>query len=146
MAVFQQVILDKINATPSDPIEKSHANLGRLVLRVSDADSQEANRNKEALGAPLIIWPTATQFLALGAFGILGDWHHSKLCSVFRKGRVIVDTNRVPEDSHIGMQIFPVDAAEGKVQPINSDGFGEILDYGTHSEIGYYYYVDINLP
>ena len=144
MAVFQQVILDKINATPYPNIPaaftREDANKGRPVLL---SGAQPQNINKNALGA-LTATPSSLGFKISGIFG---DWHHDKLISVFRKGRVVVNASSRFTDSDIGKKILHnaggIDFVATDSDPL---AVGEILDGGIHDEIGHFYYVDINFP
>ena len=138
MAVFQQVILDKINGTPAHAtITRNNANKGLLVLITSG----QSGRNTEALGSPNIVRSSGGEDID----GVLGDYHHSKLCSVLRKGRIVVAARDVFQESNIGHGIQPDD--DGKAYVLDNDTkWGEILDGGVHNDIGNFYYVDMNLP
>ena len=147
MAVFQQVILDKINGstepgTHSHAVRKSFANIGRAVEIVDSSALRQNNRNTDALGAPVFGLSTA---LNQKIDGFLGDYHHDKLISVIRKGRVYAKAIIAFTESDIGKGVVITPSSFG--QTIADDnGIGEILGGGIHEEIGHYYYLDINLP
>ena len=142
MAVFQQIVKDKIQGTPVAAITRAMGNTGRLVTFGNTA--AQADRNKEALGAPVVELTNAAADIIKG---VLGDYHHSKLVSICRKGRFYVAAATEFVASDIGKSIVP-NGTDGKAEANDSadNRIGEILDGGEHENIGHYYYIDINLP
>ena len=78
--------------------------------------------------------------------GVLLNYHHDKLCSVARKGRIFMQsTVAYQRSAHLGQQVQP-STTSGKITPIASGGTGEIVDGGVHPDLGDYVICDLNLP
>ena len=140
MAVFQQIILDKINGTPiGNRIGRSYANKG-IPVEIVTSLSGQSSRNKSPLGAPVFIITTGDETID----GFLGDWHNSRLMSIITKGRIVAAASQPFIVSDIGKAVFC--GEDAKVRVANSGGWGEVLDGGIDDEIGDFYYLDINFP
>ena len=142
-SVVEQIITDKIQGVPggsgATEIARASGNMGFAVNNVSPQTT--AGSNDEAFAAVEIELTNETTDVISG---VLGDYHHEKLCSIFRKGRVFVASTVSFSNTHIGQGIAPTTTA-GKVNA-SSTGIGEILGGGTHSVLGNYFIVDLNLP
>ena len=157
MAVFQQIIKDKINGTPRASGDgainsKDQGNIGLLVAYPID----QSDRNEDAYAA-IKVQVADTSLGANSIKGVLLDVHHlpsdshKGLVTIGRKGRFKIPTDGQASAGHIGQTIDISDSADGFAKSVSGGGVGEIVGIGDGTiEINGlhydYFIVDLNFP